>query len=689
MTQEIWVENRRVDCSEGLPNLITYSVDDLRDIQSRTTTFSKTIVLPGTVNNNTLFGSLFDVAISNPEDISQPNIGSNFNARRSASCIIFQDHVQVFKGIFRILKMTITDGMPEYECAVFGELGGLINSIGNGKLEDIDFSVYDHVFGVSSITGSWDNTSGAGYYYPLADYGLVSTNKKDYDISAFRPALYVREYIDKILTDAGYDYDFPLMDTPRFKSLIIPNNQKTFQKLSNQQLDVRRNVAYVAISDLGPAPPQKLKFDDLAVLGSFSANVDNNEFTFGGSDTIQTFFNIELNLQIYGQFYTFGFKLLKNGSPIYDFGDIYRSSPATLDIVLQVSDLPVDISNGDVFAVEITATNTGGGLGTWGVNVNEAIWTIVTTNATYIDINPGDTVTISDTIPRNILQIDFLASILRLFNLYVSEDKDRSNFLHIYPYVDFFNVSGTPTDWTYKMDRSKPQEITPMSELTARFYDFKMKDDSDYYNELYKKRYSQNYGDYIFDSEYVFSPDRGSVELIFAGTPLVGYSGADKIVPAYYKRDSNGEQQNGTVIRILQSKKITGVSSWKIQNGGVDLVSLTDYGYAGHYDDPDAPANDIHFGVPKELFFTLLTGAINVTQFNVYWSPYMAEITDKDSRLLSAYFKLSNQDIYNLDFGTFVYVDGSLFRLKSVQDFNTTEPDVTKCELLKVINKIY
>jgi hypothetical protein len=57
-----------------------------------------------------------------------------------------------------------------------------------------------------SLTISFSN-KGRGYYYPLIDYGLVSTNKKDYQYTAFRPALYVREYLDKIIRGAGYTYE--------------------------------------------------------------------------------------------------------------------------------------------------------------------------------------------------------------------------------------------------------------------------------------------------------------------------------------------------------------------------------------------------------------------------------------------------------------------------------------------------
>lgn len=691
---EIFLENQRLDISEGLSSLISYAIDDIKDFASRNTAVSKTIILPGTRNNNIQFGHIFDVSISNAYDATQDNVGYNFNASKAADVIIFQGNIQVFKGILRLLKVVVHNGVPEYECAVFGELAGLVSSIGNRKLEDLDLSEHDHAFTLANVTGSWDSFNGSGVVYPLIDYGEVSTDKIDYDLAAFRPGISVREYLDKLIRQAGYRYQFDLGETARFKKLIIPNNQKSFQKLSNILLYVYTNFPYLAIhSTLGPSSPQDVTFHTLSVLGSFAANVGNNIFTYGGSDTYQAFTNAELTLTVSGQLFTFGCKLLKNGSPIYDFGDVYRPNASPLTFTVQVSDLPVQVAPGDVFQIQLTVTNTGGGLGTYYTNVEEAIWDIRTTNDVYIDINLGDTFSMNDTIPRNIPQRDFLSSVLKLFNLYAYEDKLKNKFLNIKPFVDFydFNSSGI-VDWTYKMDRGRSIEIVPMSELNSRFYEFMFKTDSDYYNDLYKRRYNEGYGDYLFDSDFFFSPDKSTVPLIFSGTPLVGYSGVDKIVSPLYKLTNSVEEKMGTIIRILQFKKITGVDPWDIIDitGPTNLLTgLTTYGYAGHYDDPDAPANDIHFGVPRELFFTLVTGAINVTQFNVYWSSYMAEITDKDSKLLTAWFKLSNKDIYDLDFSKPIYVDGSYFRLNKIIDWNANEPDLCKCELLKVINTVY
>jgi hypothetical protein len=683
---EIFIENKKLDITEGFSNLITYAIDDIKDIGSRNTAFSKTIILPGTANNNKQFGNIFSVTVSNPYNPAQSNVGLNFNPSKQANCVIFQDHIQVFKGILRLLKIVATDNSPEYECAVFGEMGGLVNSIANGKLQDLDFSANDHAWNVSNIVNSWDNVT--GYFYPLADYGLVSTNKVDYDLRAFRPALYVKEYLDKIFAAAGYEYSCDLFNTTRFRKLIIPHNQKELTKNNVRWFDAEKiNLGDYDIIDSATITTAAYRFTGHLTPTNFTITgpgPDFDTFTYTGPTGVTGRLVLNLHGDITNNGGTIQYQIRINGSAVAQ-GTLDDTAGLTEEWQA-IEDIQVTLTNGDI--VDVYFSGVGG---TFNVGSDVGTFAFISDIPAVSTLLPGDTVQLNDTIPRNVLQRDFLSSILKLFNLYVYDDKLKEKFVNITPYVDFYdlNVSGI-SDWTYKLDRSQSYELVPMSELNARFYNFKLKSDSDYYNDLYRNRYGEGYGDYLFDSEFAFSGDAADIELIFSGTPLVGYPGVDKIVSVYFKLSNDIEERRDNNIRIVQSKKITGVTSWSIKDGVTVLQSgITSYGYGGHYDDPDAPANDIQFGVPKELFFTLQAGAINVHQFNVYWSAYMAEITDKDSKLLTGGFKLTNKDIWELDFGRLIYLDGSYWRLNKITDWNTEGMDITKCELLKVINLVY
>lgn len=683
---EIYIEGQKLDISKEEASLLTFAIDDIKDFSSRNTTFSKTIVLPGTANNNYLFGSIFNVQIQNPYNSESDNVATNFNPSVGADCLIFQNRLQVFKGTLRILEIVIDNGQIEYEVSVFGELGGLVAALGNNKLEDLDFSDYDHIWNVSNITGSWENVTGTSYYYPLIDYGGVSTGKVDYDIRALRPAFYVREYIDKIFTNAGYSWSCDLFDTARFKSLIIPNNQKSLQTLQTRFLEgidvTTQTVIQNGVDD------ENVITQNLRSLTEFTYSL--GVYTYTGVDTRTFKLSTFLNGNYYSTIEAIQLGIKKNGTQVYTDTPFLSPTFGTTDTNFSKTfqDVYVTLATNDTIELFAKVANN---VGSYRLRTTFVSFYADLATPAYADANPGDTLVVNDTLPKNILQVDFLRSIIKLFNLYLYEDRLYPKKILIKPYVDYYdlNPSGV-ADWTYKVDRSKPIRLRPMSQLNSRYYHFKFKQDNDYYNELYRKTYNENYGDYIYDSGYEMAGEKTDIDLIFSPSVLVGYAGTDKVVAALYKKNNANEEAFPMNIRIMQAKKITGVTSWKIKDGVSDLHSgLTVYGYGGHYDDPDAPANDIQFGVPADLYFTLLSGAVNVTQFNVYWSPYMAEITDKDSKLMTCYMKLNNADVFGLDFSKLIYVDGSYWRLNKIEDWNATEPDVCKVELLKVINTIY
>lgn len=683
MIMEMFIENYPVDVSKNLASLITYAIDDIRDFASRSTSFSKTIVLPGTANNNKLMGNVFEVGISNDFDPGQPNVNINFNPSVSANCLIFQDNIQAFKGTMRVLQVNIDRGKIDYEVAVTGELGLLNVRLTSGLLEDLDFSAYNENWNETNIVASWDNPGGSGLYYPLIDYGTYSTNKRDWDFRTMRPALYVKEYIDKMFEAADFRYSCALFDTARFKSLIIPHNQKDLTKLSS--IAFYSEIIPYSYSGSGILnPATQIAFADVITAGDFTPDGPFEEFTYSGADIIS-----DLSVNIAGIWDGDGagtLTLYKNSTPLASV--VIGAGGSFNFFTKNLSADGVALTSGDVLRVDFNATLLT--TAPFELTLNSGDFIVNAGNLISVPLGYDEEIDINQAIPKNIRQIDFLVSIVKLFNLYVYEDRFDNRLLYITPYVDFYSTeSQNAVDWTYKLDRSKPVSIKPMSEINAKIYKFNYAEDSDYYNELYEKRYNQTYGSHIYDTQFEFTSNTENIELIFAGTPLVGYTGEDKVYPTIFKLNDNAEERTDSVIRIMQTLKVTGVTSWNIMDDVSVLTSVTDYGYAGHFDNPDNVANDLNFGAVQELFFVLVVGDLTVTQFNVYWSPYMAEITDKDSKLLTGKFYLTPKDILDLDFSKYVNIDGNLFRLNKIQDYNLSKPDLCTGELLKVINTLY
>jgi hypothetical protein len=672
ISTEIYIEDYRLDLVQDISTEFTYTIDDITDFGSKNTSYSKTISITGTATNNKIFGFIFDLGNANDTDDNLPNVNYNFNASKQANCKIFIDKIQIFKGTLRILEIVIDDKTIEYQCSVFGELGGFITALGNKRLSDLDFSAYDHVYDVTNIKASWDSVAGSGYFYPLIDYGNVSTDKVNFQVKSFRPALYVAEYLEKIFAGTDYTYTLDLLagDQELFNRLIIPHNQKSLTKTtSNFPVATRTTEQIITGTSL---------YRFTTVTGSgLVATSSNSVFTYTGATSI----TLKMIYSFSGDSTSGVFNILKNGVSVYE------SSFA--DGVGEDGEFEILIVTND--AISFRFTNTAPNRDDPPVTITEGQVSFFSDSFVPVDVAYGDGLIVNDTIPKGIFQRDFFLSITKMFNLYVYEDTWDDKKIMIKPFINFYpESSATALDWSNKIDRSKPLSIKPMSELNARYFHYKFKEDNDFYNENYKKKYNESYGDRIFDTEYDFSKETDSLEVIFAPSVLYQKTGTDKIYPAIYKVSDNNTKENSmdSVIRIMQAKKITGRTSYNILNSLAVLDTLTTYGYGGHLDNPFAPTNDINFGVPFEIQFNATTyPTTNV--FNAYHSEYIAEITSKDSKLLTCSALLDTVDIMNLDFSKFYWIDGILFRLNKVDGFNPMEYKTTKISLLKVIETKY
>jgi hypothetical protein len=687
----IFIEDLELDINENISNQITYAIDDLRNLDSKSTSFTKTIVLPGTSNNNKLLGNIFEFNNANFYNEVENNVLFNYNAAVGASARIEVDGLQVMKGTLRLLEIVLVDGAVEYEVAIFGDLAGFIGALGNLRLEDLDFSNYNHLYNVSNITASWEvsgsrgtnNSSsyGSGYFYPLVDYGGDSTNKIDFKLNAFRPAFFVKQYIDKMFENANFTYTAPFFETSFFKSLVIPNNQKEFSKKSSIAFFVQNGGDSYTNESGGNVP---ISFDTLTTLGNFTANGLSNLFTYNSATQLTGSLNITLKGDIVYPLPTgiVSFKVLKNGVVI----DSQNTTSTTYDISIVVSEITFNLN--DTLQVAWSGPYREDTYYTE-LNIESGSITISSV-ATYVPFNHDDPITVNDTIPKGIFLKDFFTSIMKMFNLIIIEDKYNTNNLIIEPYNEFY--TGEQIDWSNKLDRSKPIKIKPMSELNARYYNLKYAQDNDFYNENYRKAFNEGYADRIYDTAYEFSQTSQDVSVIFAPSVLYKATGTDKVYPAIYKKSNNNsvEDRMDSVIRIGMVKKITEVATWRIQKqdgSGNWSGNLNAYGYFGHINDPSTPTIDINFGAPLEIYFTN-SSYPSANLFNTYYSNYMFEITDKDSRLLTGFFKLTDLDIFNLDFKKFIYVDGGLYKISKVYDFEPNNNNVTKVDLLRVIEPI-
>ena len=716
MNTEIYIEGSRLDLNDDISALFTYSVDDVQDFGTRETSFSKTIVFPGSARNNQLFGQAFEFTAYNDFDYSQPNVGYNFNAAKTARCIVLVNCIQIFKGVIRLMEIKSLKGAIEYETSIIGELGGLFASIGNKLItgnipatDDLDFSAYNQAWTFINITNSWaalaSSGGGSGVYFPLVDYGKCTTGGVDYSFQAMRPAFYAKEYVDKIITNAGYTYDCPFFSTSFFKRLVIPHSRDQVFSRANLILD-NREIGFTDIvrsNSVSTVMTANMALETNVVLVNFTAAYatypTGAAFTYTGPTG-----KMQIAVRVKGRAEGGEGKvvvlamLYKNATTIFGrqftltgtaTGTGYTSPPQDFDLPISVLET---LTSGDVLTVKLTASYPGTAPSfSWHVYLtNESQMTVTAQTFASVPAAYGNSLNMNDMLPVNISQRDFIMSIVKAFNLRVIEDPLIENHVKIMTWNEAFDNSD-PLFWTDKMDRGSLISLKPMSEVNARYFNFKYAEDSDYDNERYKDRFGAGYADRTVDVGLDFVHEKKDVSVIFASSPLVAAAGAAKTLTRIMKLNNGVEERTASKIRILQAKRIA-VANWNVlQDDLATVIGTTGfYGYAGHVDDPDTPQGaDLNFGAPNEIYWTPANPYLATNLVNEFYTPYLAEITDKDSKLLIGFFRLSPLDIMNIDFNKSIAVDGQLWRLNKVIDYDPIEEGVTKVELLKVINLSY
>ena len=151
------VESQRIDLYDEIDIPITYNLADISDPDKRKTAWSKTVRLPGTKNNNQIFQHIYQISGDGWTKIGNTQVYTNFNPNIRKEVIINSDGVQILKGNLQLKGIRKNNnGDIEYDIAITGDFSSLFFDIGTAKLNDLDFSEWDHSWSKTNITNSWD-----------------------------------------------------------------------------------------------------------------------------------------------------------------------------------------------------------------------------------------------------------------------------------------------------------------------------------------------------------------------------------------------------------------------------------------------------------------------------------------------------------------------------------------------------
>jgi len=229
-----------LDTNEDLSVSLNYQIDDIIHPEKRNTSYSKTIILPGTPKNNKFFKHIYEVNVDT----------ENFNLTKRIPVVIRIGDNDVLRGSMQLRKIINDNKQIEYDVVVYGQLNDIMTKFGDYEMRDLDLSEYNHVRNRQNILASWDyivqrfsspffnNGPGVGYVYPHIITGSDTDITNTSYIYNMYPAVYAKTIIDKMFEFTNFTYTSEFFNSEYFSKLIVPFTDDKIQ-LSKEQVDLQ------------------------------------------------------------------------------------------------------------------------------------------------------------------------------------------------------------------------------------------------------------------------------------------------------------------------------------------------------------------------------------------------------------------------------------------------------------------
>ena len=731
---KIVLSTGELDVAETVSVPITFNIGDIRDLTSRKGTFSKTIVLDGTKNNNELLGHYYDVNIQ----------AGTFNINTLTKCQLIQNGVPILdEALLQLVSVNKVQSNNSYEDEVSYTVlikdsrAEFFTAITNANLTDLDFSDLNHTWDATAIVSSFVNTVADGYKYVMP-----FNNTNSYSANEFKPAIYAKTYFDRIFAVAGFTYTWAELTAAHFDKLLIPYNGDTNdQDYNDYRVEATNtwtttnvqatgyNVTFSEAVDSGWSEVIDTQGIFDPVTGEYTSPFNTNaqagehymytlniggsislDNTSGGTAYLNSLFPVGDNYNRYRVFarvtvggvgnaivYGQTSVLYPSTTPLATGSTTVLTFAESLPIPVGGNGLILGIAAGDIqvleVGVEIVSFDNSNGTGQLQTNsfwfdgggnfvdVN-VVLDLTTINMVVLPSNniqvSGSTLTMNQYVPVEVKQSDFVKAIFQMYNLYIEQDVDNPYNL-ILRHRDEYYDSGAEKDWSAKLAKDRAQELMFLPDVTNKKLKLTYAPDDDGPNVAYTQATSEIYGqiEYTFENEYVKDVD--VKELLFSPTPVY------RTVFGAYVPAIAGAAPNVN-IRILYDGGVGTCQPYDIvEFGSTGEFSLVNYPVTGHFNDPLYPTFDINFGTNDYYFYEVGT-LTNNNLYNLYWRRTVNQINV--GKMLIAYFDLDEVDIQSLKLNDRIYIDNSWWNINKISDYNANNNQLTKVELISVDTEI-
>ena len=670
---------------------------------------SQQFTLPGNQTNNQFFNNLFDLG-------STPSVGLT----HTVPCQVLVNGQAVFTGKLYVNNI-ITDQTNNiiYNCVVVNETVDFRTRIDNRALIDLDWSAYNHTYTWTNISSSWnDQLLSGSVFYPLVHYGKDPNNTKSAQVefggnpgqidnsttpllvTNFKPAIRAKAVLDTVFNTVGYRYTSSFFNSEYFKSvyLLATNNEFAGANINNlvsQSAYVYKN----GNQDILPSgTPTTVQYNAKVYDNGNAFNTGTFAYTaaFTGKYTINV--SVPFEIRNYtgasaGRVVTID--VFQNGtSPLNAFStNLYQKPNGTIGF----APFTATLTAGDTITVVITYDSSAG----------ERFRVLTGTN-TWLKVQGpqnviGATVNMGLQLPSDLKITDFIQGLINKYNLVMEPVSGAKNLLRIEPFNDWVDL-GIIRDWTDKVDRDTKWEIRhPLGDQPKRLK-FTDKLDEDVINKYQNTTFKNIYGEYNYASDSDLTTGTKTIETVFGATPVKPIPGSfHTVLPFLYKQDQNkyGQPFKFTP-RLLHKQALATISAdeargfsgsirgYYYMNDGTTTFPLNYYRTLGGLTDSPAVYGttfDIHYDntdfYPYQQSYN--NGRTNNDAYTAYWSFYINELYDVDTRLVTMNIVLNPSEIQNIQLNDKIFVDGHYYRINKIQGANLIDQQSTKVELLKTL----
>ena len=663
----------RVDLFKDESVTITQTIQNVRDIGSIFTDFTRTFNIPASPNTNKLFKHYYNSDIVGSDN----TLISAFDARNRKNSRIELNHTPFKKGQIRLDGVFLKDNKPNsYKITFFGNTVKLSTLMGDDTLSALDLSAFNTVYTAGQIKSKLQNpisdfivpiithtrrlvyNSGSTTYSGIVDnIAKTAGDNKALSLKELKYALRVHKIIEAIQTkyDLTFSDDFLNTTNTPYYNLYMWLHRKSGDVGTDSQVVEPFSQAV-----------NTFQTGTFSAGASYDSQVISNgsKLTVSGNDNI----NFELNVVPNNNSITYTISAFLNGDLEYSKTG---TGTQTLEMVGLFTPSPVGpgdytftISTTSTTSLVVTGTATVTVIGHGGGSVlPETSYNITFSSLTVTQSQPFN---ISSEIPK-IKCIDFLSGIFKMFNLTAFVEDDGTIKIQT---LDTFYASGVTKNITdfVDIDQSEINTALPFKEIDFRYLGRKT-----FFADTHEKIFSLEWGTETFNlSDVTLDGSIYKIELPFEHhkfqrlLDLNDQTGAT-VTDIQFGWSVNIDQ-NAFIDKPLLFYPIRITSGTAIQTKDFDGVSsgaISNYIIPSNVTTLTAAGQSIHFGTEFNEY-TNPPETVTKNLFSEYYTNYISDVFDSKNRLTRVTAYLPAKILLNLSLADRFEINQKSYKINSI-----------------------